>query len=87
VHYFASSLSLAIHLSIAKMMGRRSISYISIEPDLEKMDILADVILQDLRSNPSDYIGEVRRHEAELIESFYYTVTDKEKVSTRSFVI
>jgi len=69
------------------MMGRRSISYISIEPDLEKMDILADVILQDLRSNPSDYIGEVRRHEAELIESFYYTVTDKEKVSTRSFVV
>jgi hypothetical protein len=87
VHYFASFFSLAIHLSIAKMMGSRSISYISIEPDLEKIDILADVILQDLRSNPSDYIGEVRRHEAELIESFYYTVTDKEKVSTRSFVV
>jgi len=69
------------------MMGSRSISYISIEPDLEKMDILADVILQDLRSNPSDYIGEVRRHEAELIESFYYTVTDKEKVSMRSIMV
>ncbi|RLU15876.1 hypothetical protein DMN91_011632 [Ooceraea biroi] len=70
---------LGIHLSIAKMMGYRSISYISIKPDLEKMDILAEVVVQDLRTNPSDYIGEVRRHEAELIESFYYTVSDKEK--------
>lgn len=49
---------------------------------MEKMDILAEIILQDLRTNPSNYIGEIRRHEAELIESFYYTVSDKEKVST-----
>lgn len=55
----------------------------SVEPDLERMDILAEIILQDLRTNPSSWIEEVRRHEAELIESFYLTVTDKEKVGNK----
>ncbi|XP_020291877.1 uncharacterized protein LOC109858741 isoform X2 [Pseudomyrmex gracilis] len=70
---------LGIHLSIAKMLGSKSLSFMSVEPDLERMDILAEIILQDLRTNPSSWIEEVRRHEAELIESFYLTVTDKEK--------
>ncbi|XP_011684588.1 PREDICTED: uncharacterized protein LOC105447955 isoform X2 [Wasmannia auropunctata] len=70
---------LGIHLSIAKMLGFRSLSYASIKPDLENMDLIAEVILQDLRNNPTSLIGEVRRREAELIESFYLTITDKEK--------
>ncbi|XP_024889665.1 ATP-binding cassette sub-family A member 13 isoform X1 [Temnothorax curvispinosus] len=70
---------LGIHLSIAKMLGIRSLSYMSVKPDLENMDMIAEVILQDLRNNPTSWIGEVRRHEAELIESFYLTITDKEK--------
>ncbi|XP_028048892.2 uncharacterized protein LOC105837746 isoform X2 [Monomorium pharaonis] len=70
---------LGIHLSIAKMLGFRSLSYTSIKPDLENMDLLADIILQDLRINPSNWIGKVRQHKAELIESFYLTVTDRKK--------
>ncbi|XP_011868082.1 PREDICTED: uncharacterized protein LOC105562133 isoform X2 [Vollenhovia emeryi] len=70
---------LGIHLSIAKMLGIRSLSYMSIRPDLENMDLIAEIILQDLRTNPTSWIGEVREHEAELIESFYLTVADKEK--------
>jgi len=75
--------SLGIHLSIAKMLGYRSLSYMTIKPDLENMDLIAEIILQDLRNNPSNWIGEVRRHEAELIDSFYLTVTDKKKVLSK----
>ncbi|XP_050450054.1 uncharacterized protein LOC126850786 isoform X1 [Cataglyphis hispanica] len=70
---------LGIHLSIAKMLGSNSLSYMSIKPDLENMDFLAGMILEDLRTNPTSWIEEVRLHQAELIESFYLTVTDKEK--------
>ncbi|XP_018348552.1 PREDICTED: uncharacterized protein LOC108752306 [Trachymyrmex septentrionalis] len=70
---------LGLHLSIAKMLGLRSISYISVKPDLENMDFLAETILQDIRSNPTSWIEEVRQHEAELIETFYLTTTDKKK--------
>ncbi|XP_076548743.1 lipid droplet defective isoform X1 [Osmia lignaria lignaria] len=70
---------LGIHLSIAKMIGSRSLTYATIRPDLENMDILAEIILQDVRENPTSWIGEVRRRKAQLIESFYLTVTDKDK--------
>ncbi|XP_072756384.1 uncharacterized protein Ldd isoform X2 [Anoplolepis gracilipes] len=70
---------LGVHLSIAKMLGYNSLSYMSIKPDLENMDYLAGIILKDLQTNPTSWIKEVRRHQAELIESFYLTVTDKEK--------
>ncbi|KAG5315958.1 ABCAD protein, partial [Acromyrmex insinuator] len=70
---------LGIHLSIAKMLGVRSLSYISVKPDLENMDFLAETILQDIRSNPTSWIEEVRQHEAELIKTFYLTTTDKKK--------
>ncbi|XP_063992095.1 ATP-binding cassette sub-family A member 13-like isoform X2 [Diachasmimorpha longicaudata] len=70
---------LAYHLSIAKMVGQRSISYARIKPDLENMDIIADVILDDLRENPTSWINEVREHESELLESFYLTVADRNK--------
>lgn len=75
-----SLFSLGIHLSIAKMIGSRSLSYVTIESDLEKMDILAEIILQDLKENPTSWIEEVRRRKMQLIESFYLTVTDKDKV-------
>jgi len=65
------------------MLGYRSLSYMTIKPDLENMDLIAEIILQDLRNNPSNWIGEVRRHEAELIDSFYLTVTDKKKVLSK----
>lgn len=63
------------------MVGTRSISYATIRPDLENMDMLAEEILNDIRANPSNWITEVRQHEPELIESFYLTVTDRQKVS------
>lgn len=62
------------------MIGSRSLSYVTIESDLEKMDILAEIILQDLKENPTSWIEEVRRRKMQLIESFYLTVTDKDKV-------
>lgn len=70
---------LGIHLSIAKMIGSRSLSYVTIESDLEKMDILAEIILQDLKENPTSWIEEFRRRKMQLIESFYLTITDKDK--------
>lgn len=68
------------------MLGSSSLSYMSIKPDLENMDLLAEIILEDLRTNPTSWIEEVRRHQTELIESFYLTVTDKEKVSWRNVI-
>ncbi|XP_017788277.1 PREDICTED: uncharacterized protein LOC108570860 [Habropoda laboriosa] len=70
---------LGIHLSIAKMIGSRSLSYVTIKPDLENMDMLAGIILQDLREFPTSWIGEVRRQKMQLLQSFYLTVTDKDK--------
>lgn len=52
----------------------------TIESDLEKMDILAEIILQDLKENPTSWIEEFRRRKMQLIESFYLTITDKDKV-------
>lgn len=72
--------SLAIHLSIAKMIGSRSVTYIIIEPDLKKMNILAKIILYNLKKNPTSWIDEFRQRKMELVESFYLTVTDKDKV-------
>lgn len=63
------------------MQGSNSLSYMSIKPDLENMDFLAEMILEDLRTNPTSWVEEVRHRQTELIESFYLTVTDKEKVS------
>lgn len=65
---------------MAKAAGMRSISYITIKPDLQHMDIIADIILLDLREHPTSWIGKVREHESELIESFYMTVADRKKV-------
>ncbi|XP_019697173.1 ATP-binding cassette sub-family A member 13 isoform X1 [Harpegnathos saltator] len=70
---------LGIHLSVAKMVGSSSLSYVTIKPDLEKMNILAKEILRMLRVNSANWITEVSRHQAELIESFYLTVTDRQK--------
>lgn len=65
------------------MIGSRSLTYVTIEPDLRKMDILAEIILQDLERNPTSWIGEFRQRKMELIESFYLTVIDKDKVGKR----
>lgn len=81
--YFISNPRLGIHLSIAKELGSRSISYITIKPDLEYMDFIADMVLLDLRKNPTTWIGQVREHESELVESFYLTVADRDKVPYR----
>ncbi|XP_014474957.1 PREDICTED: ATP-binding cassette sub-family A member 13 isoform X2 [Dinoponera quadriceps] len=70
---------LAIHLSIAQMVGVRSISYATIKPDLDNIDILAEEILRNLQANPTNWIAEVNQHKTELIESFYLTVTDRQK--------
>ncbi|XP_029170086.1 LOW QUALITY PROTEIN: uncharacterized protein LOC114939826 [Nylanderia fulva] len=70
---------LGIHLSIAKLLGSTSLSYMTIRPDLENMDFLAEMVLQDLRTNPTSWIEEVRHRQSELIESFYLTVTDRKK--------
>ncbi|XP_076760468.1 lipid droplet defective [Xylocopa sonorina] len=70
---------LGIHLSIAKSVGYRSLSYVTIKPDLENMDILAELILQNLGENPMSWIGDVRRNKMQLIESFYLTVMDNDR--------
>ncbi|XP_053595540.1 uncharacterized protein LOC103571174 isoform X2 [Microplitis demolitor] len=70
---------LGYHLSVAKNTGSKSLSYMTIKPDLENMDIIADLILKDLRENPTEWINQVREHEAELLESFYLTVSDRNK--------
>lgn len=59
----------------------------SIEPDMKNMDLLAEIVLKDLETNPTNWIGRVREHEAELIESFYLTVTDRKKVSSERRLI
>ncbi|KAK0086066.1 hypothetical protein PV325_003922 [Microctonus aethiopoides] len=70
---------LGYHLSIARIVGSHSLSYVTIKPDLENMDAIADIILQDLREYPSNWINQVREHSSELLESFYLTVIDKNK--------
>ena len=74
---------LAIHLTIAKILGSKSFSYFTIEPNLIKMDQIADHILQDLQTEPTEWILEVQTHMFELIESFYLTVMDKSKVGKK----
>ncbi|KAH0550173.1 hypothetical protein KQX54_017854 [Cotesia glomerata] len=70
---------LGYHLSIAKNTGSKSFTYMTIKPDLENMDIVADLILKDLRENPTEWINQVREHEAELLEAFYLTASDRNK--------
>ncbi|XP_053973403.1 uncharacterized protein LOC128873691 isoform X1 [Hylaeus volcanicus] len=73
---------LGIHLSIAKKVGCCGLSYAIVKPDLKRMDLLGELILRDLREKPTDWIDQVRRHKTELIEAFYLTATDREKVLT-----
>ncbi|XP_035722982.1 uncharacterized protein LOC118441973 isoform X2 [Vespa mandarinia] len=70
---------LGIYLSLAKMCGSRSLSYFTVKPRLQDMNKLAIIILRDLQTQPTSWIDQFRRHKYELIESFYLTVTDKEK--------
>ncbi|XP_023289550.1 uncharacterized protein LOC105698871 [Orussus abietinus] len=70
---------LGIHLTITKMVGSRSLSFITIKPDLENMDVLADSVLKDLRESPTNWINDIRFHLFEMLESFYLTVTDRPK--------
>ncbi|XP_066598930.1 uncharacterized protein ldd isoform X2 [Prorops nasuta] len=70
---------LGIHLSIAKSIGYRSLSYMTIKPHLENMDVLGEMILQNLQANSSSWIEEVRDEKYNLIEAFYLTASDKEK--------
>ncbi|KAI4485555.1 hypothetical protein M0802_012731 [Mischocyttarus mexicanus] len=70
---------LGMHLSIAKIYGSRSLSYFTVIPNLENMYKLSKIILQDLEEQPISWIDQLRNHKYQLIESFYLTVTDKEK--------
>lgn len=65
---------------MAKAIGSKSYSIITIKPSLQTMDLVADVILADLQSAPSQWIAETRKHQFELIESFYLTVSSPQKV-------
>ncbi|KZC04437.1 ATP-binding cassette sub-family A member 13 [Dufourea novaeangliae] len=77
---FSYYCSLGIHLSIAKMTGCCGLSYNFIKPNLKSIDLLAEVIVKDLRQSPSSWVEEVRRRKSELIEVFYLTATDRDKV-------
>lgn len=79
-NWFDLSISLGIHLSIAKSIGFRSLSYITIRNDLKKLNILAEHILHDLRVKPVGWIDQVRENKYRLIESFYLSLADREKV-------
>lgn len=69
------------------MYGSRSLSYFTVRPRLQDMNKLAKIILRDLQIQPTSWIDQFRRHKYELIESFYLTVTDKEKVSGNSIFL
>lgn len=86
IHYNVLN-SLGIHLSIAKMYGSRSLSYFTVKPKLRDMNKLARIILRDLQTQPISWIDQFRQQKYQLIESFYLTVTDKEKVSGNSILL
>ncbi|XP_015191826.1 PREDICTED: uncharacterized protein LOC107074670 isoform X2 [Polistes dominula] len=70
---------LGIHLSIAKIYGSRSLSYFTVVPNLENMYKLSKIILRDLKEQPISWIDQFRNNKYQLVESFYLTVTDKQK--------
>lgn len=72
--------SLGLHLSIAKQLGFESMSYFVIRPDLQKMDILAENILAEIHTPPTEWIDQFRMNLGLLEESFYLTLTDRGKV-------
>ncbi|XP_024944655.1 uncharacterized protein LOC107271675 isoform X2 [Cephus cinctus] len=71
---------LAVHLAMAKLMGLRSLAYVSIIPDLKRMDVLAGTILDDVESEPNRWIFDVRNYRSQLLNTFYLTLANREKV-------
>ncbi|XP_076176197.1 lipid droplet defective isoform X2 [Ptiloglossa arizonensis] len=71
---------LGIHLSIAKKIGCCTLLYHVIRPDLKSLDMLGNLVLSDLRRKPTDWIDQVKRYKTELIEAFYLTAADRDKV-------
>ncbi|XP_043481651.1 ATP-binding cassette sub-family A member 13 isoform X2 [Leptopilina heterotoma] len=71
---------LSLHLSEAKELGSKSLTIITVLPNLIKMDLIASSVLRDLETHPTEWIADVRLHKSELIESFYLTVADRPKV-------
>ena len=71
---------LGMHLSAAKMVGCCGLVYTVIEPDLKSLDLIAERILLDLQKAPTSWIDEVRQHRSQLVESFYLTTIDRDKV-------
>lgn len=72
--------SLGIHLSVAEMVSCCGLIFNVIKPDLKIMDLLGEKILQDLQHTPMSWINEVRQRKSQLIQSFYLTATDRDKV-------
>ncbi|XP_043253492.1 retinal-specific phospholipid-transporting ATPase ABCA4 isoform X1 [Colletes gigas] len=71
---------LGIHLSIVKKLVCCGFMFHVIKGDLMKVDLLGRLILQDLRTVDNDWVDQVREHKTELIEAFYLTATDRDKV-------
>ncbi|XP_046740699.1 uncharacterized protein LOC124408067 isoform X2 [Diprion similis] len=71
---------LGIHLSIAKNVGLRSLSYGTIKPSLIKMDSLAEILVRDLEKESMDWMTEVDEDVPQLVNAFYATAADRSKV-------
>nr|XP_031839600.1 uncharacterized protein LOC116430078 isoform X2 [Nomia melanderi] len=56
------------------------IQYPTLKPHLKSIDLLLKAILEDLNRSPNGWVEEVKRHKAELIETFYLTAADRSKV-------
>lgn len=62
------------------MVGCCGLVYTVIEPDLKTLDLVAERILLDLQKAPTSWIDEVRQRRSQLVESFYLTTIDRDKV-------
>ncbi|XP_046491171.1 uncharacterized protein ldd isoform X1 [Neodiprion pinetum] len=71
---------LAIHLSIAKKVGLRSLSFGTIKPSLTKMDYLAETLVRSLKNEPMDWVKEVDEDVPQLVNAFYLTAANRSKV-------
>ncbi|XP_076237165.1 lipid droplet defective [Calliopsis andreniformis] len=71
---------LVMHLSVLKITGDGGIISKLIAPDLKIIKLLGDRILEDLQEGSITWIEEVRQYKFQLIESFYLTATDRDKV-------
>ncbi|XP_044002930.1 uncharacterized protein LOC122848731 isoform X2 [Aphidius gifuensis] len=68
------------YLSIVKLIVTQSYSLEGLKLNIEKVDLIADKILENLNKISGDWVSQVYEYKSELLESFYSTVYDKKKM-------